>query len=217
MSKKSIPLFRRGYVRSSIAEIRKHFALTEPGVRGPDDRIEDIGTVHQAVLDAQRSKDFFYSEFYLRTYDRADWRGSSLEIRLFVHKFMRALRARGLPFYVHTCYRSPADQRELVAQGHSQVSNGAHQRSAAVDIVSAVDHWDIPRSLWSYVGSVGEQVARGHDFGKGEDGQTLHIEWGGRWDFYDPAHWQLSDWRHRPVVKDERPLRFSPYSSMMRF
>lgn len=184
---------------------------------GPEDTIPQLKDVNEAVRRYQRPRDFFTQRYYLRLHERADYRDAPMELRLFVWKYMRALRARGLPFYVHTCWRDPADQQRLVDKGYSKVRSGAHQRSCAVDIVSAIDHWDIPEELWHYVGTLGESVARGLHLGQGLDGETLKIEWGGRWSFYDPAHWQLSDWRKRPVATSDEQLTLLPYSDKMRF
>lgn len=217
--------FRDGWRRWSLEELRQAFPFSTTNARPVMHSIPDLGDVNEAVKAYQRPKDYFTSRAYLRLYERADYQFCPMPLRLFVWKYLRALRARGLPFYVHTCYRTPGEQAELKAGGYSNLALGAHQRSCAVDIVSAIDHWEIPEELWYYVGTLGESVARGTEFGpslrKGKDGSPLplKIQWGGRWtDPWDPAHWQLSDWRYRPTFKaDSVPLRLSPYSDRMRF
>jgi len=184
---------------------------------GPEDTIPDLADLPATIREFQRPKAFFTSQMYLRQYDRADYQGAPYEIRLFTWRYMRALRNRGLPFFVHTCYRSPEEQKRLKALGHSQVTSGAHQRSCAVDIVHAVHDWRIPKELWYYVGTLGEQVARQLHLGRDERDQVIKIEWGGRWDFYDPAHWQINNWKQRPIIQPEEPFRASPYSDKLRF
>jgi hypothetical protein len=183
-------------------------------VNGPDFEKPEIGDVGDAVKAAQRHRSYFNGEYQLRLHDRADWTGVDYNLRLFSWRFLRALRARGLPFYVHTAYRSPEEQLKAFEQGFSGLKSGPHQRGAAVDIVSSAEHWNIPKELWEYVGTLGEAVARDTNFPAG-----VKIEWGGRWQgLYDPAHWQLANWVDKPVVQhDGDALRLSPYSDQMRF
>jgi len=208
---------KREKICGTIAAIRKAFPFSHPNQKSMLEPVPELKDVNRAVKDHQRPKDFFFSSYYLRTFDRADYQGAPAALRLFTWRYMRALRARGLPFYVHTCWRDPLTQKILKSEGRSTLSSGPHQRSCAVDVVSAIDHWEIPDPLWSYVGTLGESVARGLHLGRGLDEKTLKVEWGGRWNFYDPAHWQLSDWKHRPVIDPSEPLRLSPYSDRMRF
>lgn len=207
-------------IKLSLAELRRRFPFSKTNSRSPDKSIPDLKDVNLAVIKYQRPKDYFVSKAYLQTYQRADWHGAPAPLRLFVWRYMRALRSRGLPFYVHNCYRTISEQEQLYLEGRTQLKSGAHNRSAAVDIVSAIDHWHIPDDLWTYVGTLGEAISRDTHLGQGLDNKPLKIEWGGRWKFKDPAHFQLSDWRKRPlIVEDElhRPLRISPYSDQMRF
>lgn len=206
-------------IKSSIAAIRKAWPFACVNQKGMLDSIPQLKDVNEAVKRYQRSKDFFNSYYYMKLHYRADYKGAPMELRLFVWRYMRALRKRGLPFYVHTCYRPPSEQEALKKQGFSTLSSGAHQRSCAVDIVSAVDHWEIPDDLWIYVGTLGESIARDTAFGEGLDRKPLKIEWGGRFkSLYDPAHFQLSDWKRRPVIHEAQPpLRLQPYSDRMRF
>lgn len=202
------------HVKTTWDKIRAKVPFAEAGFRPFwDDTIPELDHVAESVLQYQRSRDFFYSKYYLKTFDRADYYGAPAPLRVFTWRFMKALRARGLPFYVHTCWRSPDDQQKLKSDGFSQVARSPHQKSCAVDIVSAVDHWEIPETLWYYVGTLGESVAKSTPFPSG-----VSMEWGGRWKFFDPAHWQLSDWRQRPAVDwPHEPKRLSPYSDEMRF
>ena len=200
----------------SLHELRRRFPWSRIDQRTMFDQIPELKNVSDAVMSEQRAKDYFTSVHYLRTYERADWYMSPAPLRLFTWRFVRALRKKGLPFYVHTCWRDPVLQVALKKNGKSGVKSGAHQRSSAVDIVHAVNHWEIPDDLWYYVGTLGEAVARDTNLGTGLDGKPLKIEWGGRWKRpYDPAHWQLSDWKHRPIVGPHTPLKLSPYSKDM--
>lgn len=145
----------------------------------------------------------FTSEKHLRQGTRADWAGVSLDLMRFYSALYRRLRRQGIPVYVHTAYRPPSAQLQLQLEGHSKLSDGPHQRGAALDIVHADLHWQAPREFWDHLGRVGLEVARA---------QGVKIEWGGDFtSLYDPAHFQLRDWRklHR-VDPNHAPLRCMP-------
>ena len=206
------------HISVPLAVIRRRWPWSCVGQKSMLSPIPELKDVNDAVRAYQRPRDFFNSEYQLGLHERADWAYCSPQLRIFTWRFMRALRKRGLPFYVHTCYRDPRLQKKLASEGYSTLTNGAHQRSAAVDIVSSIDHWEIPDALWNYVGTLGEAISRDTYLGTGLDKKPLKIEWGGRWSFYDPAHFQLSDWKHVPLTPTmHEPLRLSPYSDRMRF
>jgi hypothetical protein len=149
----------------------------------------------------------FTSDMQLRYAQRADWQGVVRPMREFAYYYCRALKKQGIPVYVHTAYRSPAEQLRLQSNGYSTLSSGPHQRGCAVDIVSSIGHWEIPKELWDHLGQIGEQiiVQRG-----------LKIEWGGRWqNFPDPAHWQLREWRGYPVIIEGTELNIPQTSTQM--
>jgi len=212
-------LFKKGFCVSSLEQLRERFPRSAINQKSVFEQVPDLTNVSDTIKHYQRQKDFFTSEYYLRTYNRADYRGAPMPLRLFTWRFLRALRKRGIPMYVHTCFRSTEDQRKLKLGGFSNLNDGPHQRSAAVDIVHAVDHWDPPEEFWYYIGTLGEAIARDMALGPelGAD-KPLKIEWGGRWSKpFDPAHFQLSDWKHRPKTNKEETLKLPPYSDKMRF
>lgn len=144
-------------------------------------------------------EDYFLSENYMELNERADYTAADHDLMVFTGKLIKALRARGLPFYVHTCWRSPALQETLMRQGKSGLKSGAHQKSAAVDLVHCHYHWNLPDQVWFYVGLLGREIIKR---------EGLKITWGGDWDgdnipvlkdrderFWDPAHWQVKHWR----------------------
>jgi hypothetical protein len=62
-----------------------------------------------------------------------------------------------------------------------------------VDIIHASRAWNLTKKEWDVLGSIGKEIARK---------RNLKMEWGGDWDgregrpkFYDPAHWQIKNWR----------------------
>jgi hypothetical protein len=159
---------------------------------------------------------YYQSTQWLNDCDRADWPACHPDIEGFTRKLFKELRRRNIPCYVHTQYRSPALQEQLRRQGNSQVSSGPHQRGAAIDIVHAHYHWNAPSHFWDTIGSLGKQIIAANNY---------KIEWGG--DFktlYDPAHWQLKEWRQQLKISPRAAYDFetgeviewkrTPFSSM---
>ena len=61
-----------------------------------------------------------------------------------------------------------------------------HNYGLAVDIIHGTKAWDLTRKQWEIVGHMGKEVAA--QLG-------VKVVWGGDWKFYDPAHWELANWR----------------------
>lgn len=162
----------------------------------------DETTIPNVVRKYQVHSAELYSTHMLHQYERADWTEVPEPLQDFAFAFYRRMQRYQLPMYAHTVYRSPAVQLDLVRRGYSRITSGAHQRSAAVDFVHGVKHWDIPeREFWNFVGTQGKEVARIH---------SIPIEWGGDWpNFWDPAHWQLANWREYPEIPEARNVHLS--------
>ena len=90
--------------------------------------------------------------------------------------------------FAHNMKRTPDEQNALFVKGVSKARNiqSPHVHGCAVDIVHGVRGWDLTRIEWDIVGHLGYEVARA---------LGIKIQWGGEWSFYDPAHWELEDWR----------------------
>lgn len=58
--------FRRGWLSSTIQEIRDAFPRDVSFVRDPGEKVPDLGDVHGAVKAYQRRRDFFTNEYMLR-------------------------------------------------------------------------------------------------------------------------------------------------------
>ena len=138
----------------------------------------------------------------------------------FYVKFSKELERRGIPMYAFEFYRTPERQAVLKAQGVSKAAPGSspHQYGCAVDIVHSTKLWDITNKQWFVIGAIGKEVARK---------MNLKIRWGGDWDqdgvpviidgdehFWDPAHWEIEDWRdYRRIMQDfpyKESARFEP-------
>jgi len=122
------------------------------------------------------------------------------DIVRFGRAFLAEMTARNIPFLAFELYRSPERQATLLKQGVSRAGPGSspHQYGCAIDLVSAVKYWDLSQKQWAVVGAIGKEIARK---------KNLRMVWGGDWEFYDPAHWQLEGWKQyrwaeREIVAD---------------
>lgn len=122
---------------------------------------------------------------------RASRVGADPQIVKFERNFVKALKQYGIPFFAHEFVRDEARQNELKQKGVSLAGFGqsAHNCGCAVDIVHSTRGWDLTPLEWDVIGVLGHETARR---------MNIKIEWGGNWDFYDPAHWELPDWHNRP-------------------
>lgn len=124
--------------------------------------------------------------------------GMHPEMAKFGQKLTKELAARGYPFFVFEYYRDPIRQDRLFNQGVSKARGGQspHNYGLACDLVHATRYWDLTRREWAVVGAIGKEVARR---------MKLKIEWGGDWNFYDPAHWQMAGWKkYRAALSEMR-------------
>lgn len=135
--------------------------------------------------------------------------------------FMRALsdemRRYKIPMAFMEGWRSAGRQSELVSLGRSRAGpwQSPHQYGLAFDYVSATRGWNLHPREWACVGAIGKEVARR---------KKLPIEWGGDWEFYDPAHWQIKGWREWKTLLDadadglgvERPPSLGQWRDVMR-
>lgn len=123
---------------------------------------------------------------------RADRTGAHPDILAFERAFIRRFKRLGVPMWAHCVQRSEATQRRHFVTGVTKARPGEspHNHGKAVDLVHGTRAWDIPKAAWDLIGHIGKEVA-------GQLG--VKVVWGGEWRFYDPAHWELEDWRHYPT------------------
>lgn len=159
---------------------------------------ETVDTFAQARAALVRP-DFFKTRKWRDQKLVANRDGACEEILLFEHALTNRLASMGIPVFAHCVVRTPEEQDRLFRLGHSKAKAGEspHQYGFAVDIVHSVFAWNLPTNpndrrfqnkCWSLIGEVGKQCAKLN---------KIDIEWGGGWKFYDPAHWQIRDWRER--------------------
>lgn len=93
-------------------------------------------------------------------------------------QLINALRTFGIPAYISSSTRTPAEQAALVRAGRSRTQNSKHLTGRAFDIdILGWSRDDLPRWWWLAVGELGE---------------SLGLNWGGRWTtFYDAGHFEI--------------------------
>lgn len=155
----------------------------------------DVSTFSDARA-AMRRPEFFKLQKWRDLKLVADRAGAHPDILQFEKSFVSKLESIGIPFYAHCVMRSRETQLKLWKAGRSKAKPGLspHQYGYAVDLVHCVFNWELPKSpadpraekAWKIIGALGYEVGRSIG---------VDIEWGGDWKFYDPAHWQLRDWK----------------------
>ena len=192
------------HIKTTIAKLMEA-ARRSRGYKEEINFFENMPRAHHYLKDVQQYKvhpDFFISRRQLAYHDRANWEHSSPIIKGFAGDLCLSLRKQNIPVYCHTAYRSPETQKVLQTGGMSNLQSGPHQRGAAVDIVHSLYHWRLSRHMWDYIGALGEEIIKRRGY---------PIEWGGHWtNPYDPAHWQLKDWRKTSIIKPAKVTNFTP-------
>lgn len=115
--------------------------------------------------------------------------------RGFIQVFQARLRKLDIPMFPHSIVRSEKEQRALFGRGASRDSTNDGvwpHRGCAVDMIHSVYAWNLTPEQWLLIGHVGKEAAAA---------AGIKVEWGGDWKKpgdklgWDPAHWQLANWR----------------------
>lgn len=116
--------------------------------------------------------------------------GADALILDFARSLLKDCRSRGWPMFAHQYLRGQKEQNNLFAAGYTRARWGQspHNFGMAVDIVHYGKYWNLTPKEWAVIGMLGKEVARR---------RNIKITWGGDWKFYDPAHWELADWKKR--------------------
>lgn len=156
---------------------------------------------------------FFCSEAQIWQWQRADWQHVDYRLRYWAALYQEYARKHGIPLYVHAAYRGEADQNAAVARGVSKASfpRSAHNIGEAVDIVHGKFHWDMTRQEWSMLHVLGLRALDVLNARLRKD-RRFDLTWGGDFkSLYDPAHWEISDYRSRVRrLPAGTPVRFTP-------
>lgn len=149
---------------------------------------------YREALNSLVDKPFLATGRYKSQQHRAVRAGADPGILAFERAMVRRMARLGVPMFAHCVVRDAATQARLYVQGHSRATFGKspHNFGMAADIVHSVRAWDVSRAGWEIIGHIGKEVA---------SQLSLPIVWGGDWRFFDPAHWELRDWRSRAIGK----------------
>lgn len=150
----------------------------------PDIEVGDYRSALRAIVD----RNLLQSSQYQTQQWRADRTRSHPDILLFEMLLVRRMAQLGVPMFTHAVYRDAANQNALHEAGHTRATAGQspHNYGLAADIVHSRLGWNLAKRSWAVVGHVGKEVAK-------QNG--IAVRWGGDWSFYDPAHWELQDWK----------------------
>lgn len=174
--------------------------------------VPDPGPVWDAPLRLS-APNFMRSEAAMKQRYRANWAHADPRLMVFAATLIHMAGRRNIPLYVHTALRSKADQDAAKAKGNSKAAYGrsAHNIGEAVDIVHGVFHWDMNRQEWDLLHALG-RLAEAHVNASLKRDNKLALTWGGNFrSLYDPAHWEVSDYRARLTMPPPvEPVRLSP-------
>jgi len=147
---------------------------------------------------------FLASAQYAAQQQRADWQQCDRRMRLLAAKVVLRAGKLGIPLYVHSAFRSKAEQDTLVRRGVTKAPypRSAHNIGEAFDLVHGVYHWELTKREWTYLHWLVQDELRKLN-AKLPKAEKLAVNWGGddgtvqdnfRW---DPAHWEILDYRSR--------------------
>lgn len=160
-----------------------------------------------------RAPAFLLSTNHMRQGERADWAHVDRRLMFWAALVVEYGRKRGIPLYVHCALRSEAEQAKVNAMGNSKAKypRSAHNIGEAVDIVHGVFHWEMTRAEWAYIHVLGRLALDRVNAQLPKD-DKLHLTWGGDFkSIWDPAHWEITDYRSRIRELPAAPvLRYMP-------
>lgn len=159
-----------------------------PEVDQPERVVPPDGDKYASELRGMIDRSFLLSERHKGQHNRADRSRGHPTLLEFERKLIKRFAKLGVPMFAHCVYRDDKEQTRLFVKGLSKAKAGqsAHNHGFAVDIVHGTKAWDLTRKQWDVVGHIGKEVAAS---------MGIRVEWGGDWSFYDPAHWELANWR----------------------
>ena len=163
--------------------------LTDDPEFGGPETVPGLGpTAYASELLDMIDRPFCFSEKYGTQQGRADRTGAQPEILDFEKRLVKRAYKLGIPLFAHCVNRGSAEQNKLFREGRSKARAGEspHNYGAAVDLIHGTKAWNLSTKQWLILGHLGKELAA-------QSG--LKVTWGGDWKFYDPAHWELTNWR----------------------
>lgn len=144
---------------------------------------------YEAALRGLADKPVLASRKWQEQQWRANREGANPNLLEFERVLVKKFAKLGVPMSAHTVVRTEDEQRGLFIDGHSKDSpdDGLWpHKGCAFDLVHSVKAWGLSKREWDLIGHVGKEAAKSIG---------VHVTWGGDWNFYDPAHWELTNWR----------------------
>ena len=160
-----------------------------------------------------QARHFILTDVHMRQWDLADWQHVDKRLARWAAVFIELARKRKIPLYVHCALRTEAEQAKVNSQGNSKAAypRSAHNIGEAVDIVHGVFHWTLTHQEWAFLHVLGLRALDlvNRDLKKVDQ---LQLTWGGTFKtLYDPAHWEITDYRARiKRLPLGPPLRLTP-------
>lgn len=152
----------------------------------------------RALQDADRLK----SQVYEKQLWKADDRDADHEIVTFMVAFIQRFRDLKIPMFAHCLVRDYDEQLNLFATGFSKdspVDGMWPHKKWAVDLIHSEYLWNLHQVQWTAIGEIGKEVAAK---------AGIKVKWGGDFKgFFDPAHWELLDWKERCKAELPTPYR----------
>lgn len=126
------------------------------------------------------------------------------EVRLLATKLIETAQEQGINAKVISGYRSYAEQDALYAQGRSKPGQKVTKARGGYSWHNFGMAFDI--GIFSKDGKTYYGESEAYDV-VGKIGESLGLEWGGRWDFYDPPHLQYNPKRYTIAQMRERTAK----------
>ncbi len=193
-------------VRAAISELPPDGATD----RFLADQIPDLEGFHAPKT--LQAPQHFYSNGLLNQWEKADFQYTDYRLQYWASLFQELARKRGIPLYVHSAFRTRAEQEAIYKRGNSRARwpSSAHNIGEAVDIVHGTLHWSMNKQEWAFLHRLGQEALRRVNTRLKAPGAVdkhgkplpqrlikLELEWGGEWSYYDPAHWQIAGFKTR--------------------
>ena len=134
------------------------------------------------------NRKFIQSQKYKDQQMRAVRDGAHPDILEFEKRLITRMRKQDVPLFCLYLWRGEDEQNALFVRGHSKARFGQspHNYGMAVDIIHGTKAYDLDRKAWSLLGHIGKEISVQ---------AGIPVTWGGDWKFYDPAHWELKNWK----------------------
>lgn len=166
-----------------------------------------MGGALQGLANAQ----FLRSRNYQEQQWRAERKGAHPNILIFEKLFIRRMHKVTVPVFAHNIIRDLGHQQRLFDEGVSKARPGQspHQYGCAVDIVHGTKAWALTDEQWRLMGHIGHELAAQLGIKLvwgGNDGPGDKFAW-------DPAHWQLANWRNVKSVMDDAEQDSEPLTA----